>query len=259
MATDNLLDLMKAPPASARKSQGLEPEFAAPFQAWKQSPTPQTASALVSAVKPVIDTALKPLGDSPALRGRAKQIVLTAASTYDPSQAGLRTHLMTHLQGLKRIAAQQEMPIHVPERVMLQQRSVQQATAELADELGREPADSELADRTGLSPRRLAALRTWHRPMSESAASWESPEGEVSSPAVQDGGPQEVLENFVYSDLEPRDQLILDYSLGRHGRPRLSGRDIASQVGISPAAVSQRLAGIQQRFNAAQDLELFGS
>lgn len=258
MDNDDLLELMKAPPVGYRQSQGLEPEFATAFNTWKQDPSPQNASSFVKAVRPIIDTAIKPLGDSPALRGRAKQIVISAAGSYDPQKAGLRTHLMTHLQGLKRIAAQQELPIHIPERALLQQRAVQQAVGELSDQLGREPSDSEVADFTGLSRRRLTQLRMLQRPVAESAATRTSPEGQSYDPAVE-SDPRAVLEDFVYSDLPPRDQLIMDYALGRNGRPQLAGREIAQTLGVSPGAISQRLAAIQERFNVVQDLELFGT
>lgn len=256
----DLMELMRAPPKPERdySRSRLEPAYAKPWETWKATPNPQTASALVTAVKPVIDTAVKPLGDSPALRGRAKQIVLSAAGSYDPYRSSFNNHLMSNLQGLKRIAGQFDTPIHIPERVMLQQRDVYHATQELSDLLGREPSDSELADHTGLSVARLGKLRKYHRPVAESGVLFENDEGEVFSPAVETATPQAILEDFIYSDLTPRDQLIMDYALGRNGRERLPANIIARQLGITPGAVSQRLSLIQQRLNSAQDMELFG-
>jgi DNA-directed RNA polymerase specialized sigma subunit len=132
------------------------------------------------------------------------------------------------------------------------------AGQELQDSLGREPSDAEIADKTGISVKRLVALRTYRRPVAEGRANWENPEGEVFGPAVVNETPQSILEDFIYHDLNPKDQLILDYSLGRNGRPQLNGRDIALRVGLTPGAVSQRLAGIQQRFNTLRDMQLFG-
>lgn len=257
--TDDLLDMMKAPPPDYYGAKRrIEPEYADTFKTWKAAPSPATNTLMLKSVQPVLDTALRPLGNSPALRGHARRIALGALQTYDPEKASLRTHLMGHLQGLKRIAGRLDVPINIPERVMLQQRDVAEAARELEDELGREPSDIELADRTGLSPRRLGHLRQFRRPVSESAASYDNADGEVVSPEVEHETPQAILENFIYSDLTPRDQLIMDYALGRNGRDRLGGRAIASIVGITPGAVSQRLAAIQERINAAQDMNLFG-
>ena len=257
--TDNLLDMMKAPPPDYYgTSKGIEPEYADAFKTWQAAPTPANSSMMVKSVQPILDTALRPLGNSPALRGHARRIALNALGSYDPTRATLRTHLMGHLQGLKRIAGRLDVPISIPERAMLQQRDVAEASTQLADELGREPSDLELADRTGLSVRRLIHLRQYKRPVSESAASFDNPEGEVVGPEVEHETPQAILENFIYTDLSPRDQLIMDYALGRNGRPKLSGRDIALQVGITPGAVSQRLAAVQERFNEMRDMNLFG-
>ncbi|TXH47693.1 MAG: winged helix-turn-helix transcriptional regulator, partial [Desulfurellales bacterium] len=42
------------------------------------------------------------------------------------------------------------------------------------------------------------------------------------------------------------------------GQPGLSGREIAQRLGITASAVSQRLARIQARFRALEDMRLFG-
>jgi len=250
---------MNDPPRGYQdKPRGLEPEYADSFNTWKAAPTPENASKLITNVQPVLDSALRPLGNSPALRGHAKRIALGALQTYDPKQAGLRTHLMGHLQGLKRISGRLDVPINIPERVMLQQRDVAEHAQQLMDELGREPSDAEIADRTGLSVKRLVYLRQNRRPVSESQASFDNADGEIVGPEVEHETPQSILENFVYSDLTPRDQVIMDYALGRNGRPKLDGRAIAMQVGVTPGAVSQRLAAIQERFNMLRDQQMFG-
>ena len=258
---EDLFAMMQAPPKAptppAARSR-LEPKYAPVWEQWRADPSPANASQMVAAAGPIIDTAIRPLGNSPALRGRAKQIVLQAAGTYDPTRSSFSNHLMSHLQGLRRIAGQQNNPIHIPERVTLQQMDVADAFANLSDSLGREPTDLELADHTGLSVKRLAKLRTYRRPVAESGAMWESPDGEVMGPAVEHEAPQRLYEEFVYGDLSPRDQLIMDYALGRNDKERLPAGMIARRLGITPGAVSQRLSAIQARLNAVEDMEIFG-
>jgi len=236
----------------------LEPEYTAAFSAWHADPTPQTSSALLTSIRPVLDTAVRPLGGSPALYGRAKQIALTSLRTYDPQRASLRTHLLNNLQGLRRIAGQQEQPIRVPERVVLDSMRVARARAELADTLYRDPTDEEIADHTGISTRRLARLRQQSRPVSESGALWVDDEGNENAPAVTHDTPQALLAEYVRAELSPQDRLLLDYAAGADGQPGLSGREIAQRLGITPSAVSQRLARIQARFRALEDMRLFG-
>jgi len=263
MMDDDLMTRIQAPPAPEpfSKRNRLEKEYELPYNTWKQDPTPVNASALVTAAQPMITSMVKPLGDSPALRNRAKQLVLTAAGQYDPEKASFRTHVMSQLQGLKRIATKQELPINVPERLLLQRRQLNEAHATLEDQLGREPSDTELADYTNLSTSRIAKVRSYVRPVSEGYYDERTnQDGDVSgTPTVESSTPQSILEEYVYTDLQPRDQLIFDYALGRNNRPRLNSRDIAIKLKVTPGAVSQRLSAIQQRFDQLQDIELFGT
>src|SRR5690606_29943577 len=97
---------------------GLEPEFHAAYTAWKTNNTPQSRGELLKAVSPVLQTAIYSYGDgeSPALKARAKLLALEAFNTYDPTRGSLKTHLLSQLQRLRRISAQQQQTIRVPER-----------------------------------------------------------------------------------------------------------------------------------------------
>jgi len=239
----------------------LEPEYNDAYQAWKLDRSPASASALISSVQPILTQASRHYGDSPNIRTKAKHIALQAMHSYDPARASLRTHLMTHLQGLRRYAGQQELPIKVPERVVLQHKAMRDASEEFQDEFGYEPSDAELSERTGLSPKRLVELRKWRRPLSEgrmTATEAYGEEEEPADPAITQDIPVDVLHEFIYNDLHPRDQLIMDYALGRNGRERLPANLIAQRVGVTPGSVSQRLAHIQRKLDTAQDLNLFG-
>lgn len=254
---DDLFDMMSTPEPQSHRSR-LEPDYADAFNTWKTTPNPQTSSAFLSAVRPIIDTAVRPLGDSPALRGQAKQLVLQHAGTYDPTKASLRTHLMTNLQRLQRISGQQSTPIRIPERAMLQAKSLRDATLNLVDELGREPSDSELANATGLSVRRIAQVRQQPYAMSEGMASHDPEGNPTTGPGVKHETPAEIWHDFIYSDLSPKDQLIFDYATGRNGRPQLPPGQIARALKVTPSFVSQRLAHVQTRMNELQELDLFG-
>ncbi len=259
---DDLLDMMSSPvkPMGGTSSARLEADYRPLFDKWKADPTPQNAGGLVKAVQPVIDSVVRPLGNSPVIRGRARQMALRAFSTYDPARASLRTHLMHQFQGLRRISAQHDSPIRVPERVMLQRQTLQDAAAELQDQLGRPPSDNELADHSGLSVARIRHIRQYQRPLAE--GTFDRPnaddEGGSGGPAVEGSTPQHVLDEFVYGALPPRDQLIFDYALGRNGYPKLNTQQIAAELGVTPGAISQRLAAIQRRYAAVEDMRLFG-
>lgn len=247
-------------PSLANRSL-LEEEFASPYEAWKKNPGLTTSAGVLKAVEPVIQSALRTYSSqgapSPTMRSRAKIIVLNALPKYDPSRAKLRTHLMVHLQSLRRATAEANQIVHTPERVRLDQHRLRLASEELADRLGREPSDAELSQHVGLSPRRMARIRLARQGVAEGTAS--SAPGEPNEvagmPAVAKGpADDDTWLRFIYHDLDPRDQVIMEHTLGLHGRPVLPKIEIAKRLGVSPGAVSQRAARIQQLIDSREEL-----
>lgn len=226
----------------------LEPKYATPFNAWKAAPNMATTGSLLKAVQGDIDKGMfAHVGGKtdPILYSRAKKMALQAIKSYDPTKARLGTHIVNQLQGLKRVQRQQNQIIHIPERVAMDQGYIERAKAELADELGREPSMAEISDHTGISPKRINYVHKFRYPMAESTFSGMSEdENESFSPAVQQQQTNSWHE-FVYSDLDPTNQKIMEWTLGLHGSKPLSNQDIARKLRMTPGAVSQRKAKIQ--------------
>ena len=239
----------------------LEKEFEPAYTAWKAAPSPGTNSALLSAVRPVIDSAITSYGGasigSPTFRSRARLAALNAFGTYDPTKGTLRTHLLSQMQGLRRQAAQEQNIISIPEAVALNRKHLDEAENNLRDELGREPSDAELADRTGLSFARIGQLRQFNQPLAEGMTQVEDDEGDIFEPASQSLKQEDrAWENFVYADLGNVDRAVMDHLLGRNGRARLSVSQIAHRLGVTPGAVSQRAAKIQQLLDMRRSLSI---
>ena len=236
----------------------LEPEFKEPFEAWKADPNPHTTDTLLKAVTPVIDSGLKTYSgraNSPTLRSKAKLLTIQSFPRYDPSRAKLRTHLMSQLQGLRRASAQESQIISIPERVGLDLHRLRMSENELRDKFGRDPSDVELADHTGLSHKRITYIRKAQPGLAEGALApeGESEEGQGIGPGVI--GPQDdTWVNFVYHDLSPVDQVIMEHSLGMHGKQVLPKQMIAAKLRLSPGAISQRAAKIQEKLNKKEEL-----
>ena len=116
--------------------------------------------------------------------------------------------------------------------------------------LGREPTDEELADDIGISPQRVAQLRTAAiRP-----ASLDAPIGDDESnnyaEVVQDENafsPYEQLEEKTVTTmlqemvetLEPRESMILRYRFGLDGGGEKTLEDVGSKFGVTRERVRQ--------------------
>jgi len=256
---DSVPTIDDPPPANWR----LEPDYVTPFRAWQAADNPTTSGMLLKAINPVIDQGVSVYGGknaNPMMRSRARKIALDAARKYDPTQASLKTHLMNHLQGLRRYGAQQVQVLNVPEQVALDQGHLVEAATELRDRLGRDPNDDELADHTGVSRKRIAYVRKYKPGFAESqiaAMGTNTGEDDAADPAVQRADPVLAQIRFLYDDFDPVDKVIVEYGYGLDGAPKLGISDIAGRLGITPGAVSQRAARIQRRLDQLGDMELF--
>lgn len=228
----------------------LEEDYREPYTAWRQDASPQAAGALLKALDPIITQNVKQHGamGGPVLHVQARQMALDALPRYDPSKASLGTFLRHQLRGLHRLAQRRIQPIRVPERVALERQYLHRATAELTDQFGREPSDLELADHLHLPLARLARLRSAAPPsLAEGSLDVGGAEDSPNEPAMLRGtGDEDPWLDFVYRSLEARDQIVLDHTLGRHGRARLSNQDLARKLGVTPAAISQRKLKIER-------------
>jgi DNA-directed RNA polymerase specialized sigma subunit len=244
-------------PPESQPSSYLEPHFAPHYEAWKAEPSPTNSGNLLRAVDPIVNEAIRAYGggaaDSPTLKGKAKRLTLNVLNGYNPSQAKLRTYLLSQLQGIRRLAAKEEQTISVPEQVLLDLGGMKKAENLLRDQLGRDPSDMELSDHTGLSKKRLAYIRTMRPSYIESQMTRTDDEGtSVSQPAVEQdpkSGAIRAWHDYIYHDLNPVDQKIMEHTLGLHNRPILTNQEIASRVGLSPGAISQRKAKIQEKLD----------
>jgi DNA-directed RNA polymerase specialized sigma subunit len=163
---------------------------------------------------------------------------------------------MVQLQGLRRHSAREQQVVSMPERVALDLHKLSLAENELRDSLNRDPSDAELSEHVGLSPKRIGYIRTARPAYAEgtiNASSMTDEDQGGFSPSVQQQGVEPHLLGFVYHGLEPVDQVIMEHTLGLHGKKILSKQEIAKRVGISPAAISQRSARIQEKLNLIDD------
>jgi hypothetical protein len=244
-------------------AQDIEPEFAEPYRAWKTAPGQESNAGLLKALKPTIAGAIKThVGESnPLIESRARKLVLDTMHGYAPNRGRLSAYVYGQLQGLKRINRQQTSVLKTPERVMQDSYFLSQAEKDLEHELGRSPTDSELSDKTGLSSKRMHSVRKFYAPVSE---------GQIVDPESGTSGYEGAASNpwqkqqhsawtrFVYDDLDPYHQQIMEHTLGLNGKRLLSNMELANKLKRSPGAISQGKARIQAFLDQGGELSPFG-
>lgn len=232
-----------------------EEELFKAWQAWYKNPKDKALTGeLFQKFDPLVRVVINSyLGNKyvndPLMRGRAKQILYKTLPNYSPDKGPIASYVWTNLQRLQRYLTKQQNVIKLSEADAMAARHLESVEKELMDELGREPTDEELADKLGISVRRIGQLR--RRALSGFEGSFEQEDedsGIGTLPSVQVSLPTKKLAQTLYDATEDTiDKYILERAYGLNGRRVQSLAEIAQSLGRSKSAVSQRLAAINEQ------------
>jgi RNA polymerase sigma factor (sigma-70 family) len=229
------------------------------IEEWKKTNDTKLAGQIIDQLNPVFDGAMQTFVGykSPQLRSKAKVIAMKALKEYDPKKGKLETYLYNYLRNLSRFARKHEQIINVPERVHLEKYTLDEVTREMEQELGREPSDKELCDRLGISPKRLAYIRKYNQPVSESGFREWNPTYNENAQLQQLVASKidSLWLKTVYDELDPYHQSIMEYTLGLNGKPVLSNLEIAKKLNRTPGAISQAKKRIEEKLRQGQQFE----
>ena len=238
----------------------LEPEYADALGAWQQDPSKTNTGTLLRQVDPVLNNAIRSyaagMSKSPTIKSRARLLAADAFKNYQPEKGSLRSHLLSRLQRLRRVAAGERQIMRMPEQVAMDQIRTNEATTELQERLGRPPSDRDLADHLGLSFKRLAHIRQGVRPVAEGTLTRAGPEEGTGQYAPEIRSNEQNFDNwleFVYEDLDSTNQYILERVAGMHGRTRIAPVQVAKELGVTPGAISHRMAQIQRKLDMLEE------
>jgi len=223
------------------------------YNQWSKQPDDENAtSKFLKAAEPTISGALRTYapGQEQNLRLRANLMALEVAKRYKPDKGThIKSHLMNGLKSLNREAHRRQTPVHIPENVGLEQNKLIKASGELMAERGRPATVEELADRTGMSIKRIAKVRQYKNPVS--ASTLLSEEGDSLFSREKD--PQTVWADYIYHDMDPIDKKIYEWSTGYGGSKIMKKGEIAQHLRMTAPAVSQRVSRIIARLQEGSD------
>jgi RNA polymerase primary sigma factor len=178
--------------------------------------------------------------------------LMKAVERFDPSKGGkLSTYGSWWIkQSIKRALANQSKTIRLPVHLVDKISKMRRTAMKLQEVFGREPTDEELAEEMGMSPSRVAQMRTAAiRP-----ASLDAPIGDDDSnnfaEVVQDENadtPYEQLEEKTVTrmlremvkTLDPREATILQYRFGLDGGSEKTLEEVGVKFGVTRERVRQ--------------------
>ena len=219
---------------------------------WNKYHLDKDGSALHEYLKPTISSALNSFAaGQTSLRVPAYKLAFEAIASYDPSKgADVKTHVYNGLRRLSRVSAQRGNIVHIPEDNARDYKIISRAIADFTDDRGREPNDDELSDITGLSRKRIDRIMNRNSIIS----STESFTEEGGDRVKQKGISTDTYLDYLHASSDDIDKGIIEMSSGWRGRQLSTNADIAKRLGITPAAVSQRMNKLRERMTELKGL-----
>lgn len=202
---------------------------------WKSSPTDANFNALVKRFEAIINKEVQkwrggtmPL---PLMRIEGFKIVGEAVKNYDPSvKVKLSTYITSQLQKLKRYGYKNQNVLYIPESRVIKVRSYKDAQAHLTETLGRSPSTGETADYLGWSRSEVSRLENELR--SDLIA-----EHQFDAGVKSEVTPMDFKLNYVFNDLNPRQQVVFEHTLGLNGKTEKPAEQIAKLLKTTPTEV----------------------
>jgi len=178
--------------------------------------------------------------------------LMKAVERFDPNKGGkLSTYAAWWIkQSIKRALANQSKTIRLPVHMVDKIAKMRRIAAMLAEVLGREPTDEELADEIGLPRRKLAMLKqASQRPTSLDAPinDGESTEfGDIIGDERADN-PLDVLADknlhgeldHLLAVLDKRERRIIDERFGLNGRKPMTLEEVGREFGVTRERIRQ--------------------
>jgi DNA-directed RNA polymerase specialized sigma subunit len=218
------------------------------WSVWKDNPSQENTHNLLRRFEPVFRNKVQqykaPNVNTSAFRADLKLHALNAFETYDPSKAGLRTHVENHLRKSMRYNAQQQNMAYLPEGQSERIGSLDRAKEDFMEEQGRDPSHAELAtfinerpdllrNKSPLTATQVARIQTGRR------------KDIVGSTFESDPAPVALSRNeqvlgLLRPSLGEQEQRVFDHIYGTNGTPVVSSTSaLAKKLNMSPSQVSR--------------------
>lgn len=213
-----------------------------------QDPTPDNLNLVVTELNPTITYSLSNFNalNDPIIKSKAKLVVANSIKNFDPQYgASLTTHVSNQLKQLNRTVRKQRSTLQIPERQQLDLYALDRIEKEYIDKHGKDPDLTVLSDASGLSIKRIAAIRNNSYAVgTDSIANADDIGGGSETPDYS----KDALD-YIYMDSDYKDRKIMEHKLGYGGKPILSSQDIADKLKINNSQISRRSAKILLKVN----------
>lgn len=176
-----------------------------------------------------------------ALKAEFTNQAIKAFDTYDPNKgASLHTHVTWQMLKGRRFVTTYTNIGRIPESRAYKVGEFQTAQSILQDQLGREPSAMEMADQLKWPVKQVSTMQTEIRRQVPSSVL------QSDMMSIMPSRTDEVLRLIQY-ELNPEENLMLEYLYGLNGKPQLKPGQIATKMNVPASKVSRMKASIASK------------
>jgi len=216
---------------------------------WQENPNdPIATQEMMRDIDPIIQSYVNKWsmgGNVPrvALEMRAKTLALKALKDFDPNRGvNVKTYLYSRMAPISRLVYANQNMGKIPEARIMLIGKYKNSRQRLMDDLGREPSTAEIADHMSVPMKHVSLLESELKP--------EFPDNPLMGYAVlteEEDLPKRGME-YIYLELSPREQIVMEHWLGMHGKRRVQSNDtLASKSRLTANQVRSLKTRISNR------------
>jgi len=217
------------------------------WKKWNVDRSPGNLNDLLDYMSPTIQSNVNKFKNAPipnsALNLEAKKWAVKSFETYNPDRnTKLSTHTTNWMKKLNRYVYSRQNVGYIPEERVIKIQTFNNVKSNLETKFGREPSQVELSDELSWP---IQEVERMDKELRKDIA----PTDAMSDFGYISSDPSREVLNYIYFELSPQEQSVYDYTIGSHGKNKLSGNDIAKKLKVSPSKVSQLKRSIGEKMD----------
>jgi len=205
------------------------------WKQWKKTKSPQDASALVNQMMPLVRNDISRYHNNMnpvVVEAHAKDLILQAAENYDPNKGvAFSTFVKSYMVKMNQRSDGWVTPMKIPDHRRNKYNTFKNSYEDLAEKNNREPTIEELADDLRWSQAEVKRF------LSEIREGYSEDRPFMSTYIPNQSAEEEIID-YIYHDLSPREKLLLEYTTGYGGKPKLSNKEIMKRMNLNQNQLS---------------------
>lgn len=209
------------------------------YKQWQEEDDDQALGELMDELDPIVESKAQDITppdlEKETVKSHIRNQIAKDLPEYDPEETAMSTYLYNFsLPKTNRYVNTYQNTARIPEARTQKISTFNEAKQQLKDDFNREPSDQELSDELGWSIKEVRRMQKSQRQ--------EIPESSfdmIGNFEAESHSELDDVYHYMIYELDPEEQIVFKHLTGFDNTEKLSGKEIAQKMDVSPAKVSK--------------------